>query len=67
MNTLRQALDEYLSLRRHLGFKLREAGKALLDFVAFMEQQEAPVVSSHADSASESRSIPRGVAADFPD
>jgi integrase len=45
MNTLRQALDEYLSLRRHLGFKLREAGKALLDFVAFMEQQEAPFIT----------------------
>ena len=41
MNTLRQALHEYLSLRRNLGFKLREAGKALLDFVRFMEQQGA--------------------------
>ena len=41
MNTLRQALDEYLSLRRNLGFKLREAGKALLDFVTFMERQGA--------------------------
>ena len=41
MNTLRQALDEYLSLRRNLGFKLREAGKALFDFVTFMEQQGA--------------------------
>ena len=33
MNTLRQAVQEYLSLRRSLGFKLREAGKGLLDFV----------------------------------
>ena len=41
MKTLRQALDEYLSLRRNLGFKLREAGKALFDFVTFMEQQGA--------------------------
>jgi integrase len=41
MNTLRQALHEYLSLRRNLGYKLREAGKALLDFVKFMEQQGA--------------------------
>lgn len=45
MNTLRQALEEYLSLRRHLGFKLREAGKVLLDFVAFLEQQEAPFIT----------------------
>jgi integrase len=41
MNTLRQALHAYLSLRRNLGYKLREAGKALLDFVKFMEQQGA--------------------------
>lgn len=41
MNTLRQAIHEYLSMRRNLGFKLREAGKALLDFVAFMEQHRA--------------------------
>ena len=41
MNTLRQAVDEYLSLRRSLGFKLRDAGKALLDFATFMEQHRA--------------------------
>jgi integrase len=41
MNTLRQAVHEYLSMRRSLGFKLREAGKALLDFVTFMEQHRA--------------------------
>jgi integrase/recombinase XerD len=45
MNTLRQAVDEYLSLRRNLGFKLREAGKTLLDFVTFMEQQRAPYIT----------------------
>ena len=41
MNTLRQAVEEYLNLRRNLGFKLREAGKGLLDFVTFMEQHKA--------------------------
>ena len=41
MNTLRQAVHEYLSMRRNLGFKLREAGRALLDFVTFMEQHRA--------------------------
>ena len=35
MNTLRQAVQDYLSLRRSLGFKLQEAGKGLLDFVTF--------------------------------
>jgi integrase/recombinase XerD len=41
MNTLRQAVGEYLDMRRNLGFKLREAGKGLLDFVTFMEKQRA--------------------------
>ena len=45
MNTLRQAVHEYLSMRRNLGFKLREAGKGLLDFVTFMEQHRAPYIT----------------------
>ena len=36
MNTLRQAVGEYLDVRRNLGFKLRETGKGLLEFVTFM-------------------------------
>ncbi|MEX3690446.1 tyrosine-type recombinase/integrase [Paraburkholderia sp. BR14263] len=45
MNTLRQAVQDYFDLRRSLGFKLREAGNALPDFVAFMEQHRAPYVT----------------------
>ena len=45
MNTLRQAVAEYLTMRRNLGFQLREAGKALHDFVTFMEQQRAPYIT----------------------
>jgi len=45
MNTLRQAVREYLSLRRSLGFKLHSAGKGLLDFVAFMEQHRASYIT----------------------
>ena len=45
MNTLRQAVQEYLSLRRSLGFKLRQAGKGLLDFVTFMEQHRAAYIT----------------------
>jgi integrase len=45
MNTLRQAVEEYLSLRRGLGFKLQHAGKDLLDFVTFMEQHRASYVT----------------------
>jgi integrase len=45
MNTLRQGLQEYLSLRRGLGFKLQKAGKALLDFITFMEQRCASYIT----------------------
>jgi integrase len=45
MNTLRQAVQEYLSLRRSLGFKLHDAGNGLLDFVNFMEQHGASYVT----------------------
>jgi integrase/recombinase XerD len=46
MNTLRQAVQEYLSMRRDLGFKLREASKGLIDFTAFMEQHRAPYITN---------------------
>lgn len=41
MNTLRQAVQDYLRLRRGLGFKLQDAGRGLLDFVTFMERHRA--------------------------
>ena len=40
MNTLREAVKDYLGTRRNLGFKLHDAGTGLLDFVSFMEQHE---------------------------
>ena len=45
MNTLRQAVQEYLNLRRSLGFKLQDAGKGLLDFVTFMERHRASYIT----------------------
>ena len=45
MNTLRQAIEEYLAMRRSLGFKLRDAGAGLLDFAAFMERRRASYVT----------------------
>jgi integrase/recombinase XerD len=45
MNTLQQAIQEYLSMRRDLGFKLREAGKYLLDFAAFMQRRRASYIT----------------------
>jgi integrase len=45
MNTLRQAVQDYLNLRRALGFKLHNAGKSLVDFVTFMERHRASYVT----------------------
>ena len=45
MNRLREAVHEYLNMRRNLGFKLRKDGKGLLDFVTFMEQRRAPFIT----------------------
>ena len=39
MNELRKAVDEYLIIRRKLGFKLQRAGKLLHDFVLFTEKE----------------------------
>jgi len=45
MNSLRQALREYLSTRRALGFKLNHAGQRLQDFVTFMEHRRASYIT----------------------
>ena len=46
MNTLRQAVQEYLTLRRSLGFKLSKPGKLLPAFVKFMEQHRASFITT---------------------
>lgn len=46
MNTLREALQDYLSLRRSLGFKLRDPARLLARFVAFMEERQAPYITT---------------------
>ena len=45
MNTLRQAVREYLIMRRSLGYKLRATGTRLLDFVTFMEHHRASYIT----------------------
>jgi integrase len=45
MMTLRQAAHEYLRIRRRLGFKLHDVGKALDEFIRFLEQRRAPVIT----------------------
>jgi len=46
MNTLRQAVRDYLEMRRSLGFKLHAAGKLLIKFVTFMERHRASYITS---------------------
>ena len=41
MNTLREALQDYLALRRGMGFKMDDPGVVLPRFVAFMEEHQA--------------------------
>lgn len=45
MNSLRQAVDEYLTMRRSLGFKLRDSGCLLPQFVTFMEMHDATYIT----------------------
>ena len=46
MTTLRSAVQQYLAVRRSLGFQLSDAGRLLLKFVTFMEQHRASVVTT---------------------
>jgi integrase len=46
MNSLRAALQDYLNMRRGLGFKLQKDGKCLLKFVRFLEQQNAAYITT---------------------
>lgn len=45
MNTLRNAVREYVAMRRDLGFKMDRAERALLDFVSFMEEHRAAYIT----------------------
>ena len=45
MTTLRQAVQDYVRMRRNLGFKLHDADKGLLDFARFMEQHRASYIT----------------------
>ncbi len=46
MSSLREAAEEYLALRRALGFKLGQQGRMLLQFVAFLEQHDTAVITT---------------------
>jgi integrase/recombinase XerD len=46
MKPLTKAIHDYLALRRSLGFKLHDAGRALAKFASFMEQQNADCITT---------------------
>jgi len=46
MNTLRDAIEEYIALRRCLGFKLHEPQRWLREFASFMEEQGATFITT---------------------
>ena len=46
MTPLCAAVHEYLTLRRSLGFKLHDAGRLLVAFATFMEQQRATSITT---------------------
>ncbi len=46
MISLRKAVENYLTMRRALGFKLRDMGYNLQHFVSFMEQQGATIITT---------------------
>lgn len=46
MNTLPQALEEYLALRQAMGFQVHHACVLLPRFIGFLEQQEATYITS---------------------
>ena len=46
MNQLHRAVEDYLALRRRLGFKLRDYGDCLHEFVSFLEAQGSSHVTT---------------------
>jgi len=47
MNTLRESVNDYLALRRAMGFKMFRSGKALFHFVSYLEEHEASFITTH--------------------
>ena len=46
MNTLHSSLQDYLALRRGLGFKMSDAGRMLLGFVSFLEARHESYITA---------------------
>jgi integrase/recombinase XerD len=48
MTTLRQHAEQYLAMRRALGFKLTTFGERLFSFVGYLEHRDVPVITTAA-------------------
>lgn len=59
MSDLQTALDEYLNIRRALGFKLKNEGTALLQFLLFLEKKDASFITT--DLALQWATLPENV------
>src|ERR1700694_5754399 len=46
MKPLRNAVEDYIALRRSLGCKLRDMATGLAEFTSFLEQKEAPYITT---------------------
>jgi hypothetical protein len=46
MKPLRNAVEDYIALRRSLGFKLRDTATCLTEFAAFLEEKQAPYITT---------------------
>ena len=46
MKPLRKAIEDYVALRRSLGFKRKDMAPDLLDFAAFLEEKAAPYITT---------------------
>lgn len=46
MSDLRKAMQDYLSVRRALGYKLEREGMLLPDFVAYLDRQRSPFITT---------------------
>jgi integrase/recombinase XerD len=46
MNTIREALRDYLALRRSLGYKMGDAGRLLPRFVGFLQEHQAQHITT---------------------
>ena len=46
MKSVRNAIEDYIALRRSLGFKLHGMATSLGKFASFLEQKEAPYITT---------------------